>query len=378
MLTQAIGKVGSGKSLWAMEQLCLELHRSTRQIVTTMDILIPELNQFVQKRWPLQDCRVCQRITFIDKAQLKQFWRHRGNERLDHVSPLVLGKFGEGDEWKNLDPVFYLLDEDHEGFGARDWQKTGPEFISYITQHRHLGDDVLGTCPQPSLLDKQFRGMIGECVVLDNWYKRSVKWFKLPRVIKWKLYANCPPMPGEMPSQDGTMRIDAAGLAGCYRTEGGLGVVGKQADKGRESKGVPWWTLIFLLVGLVVGTVYATRWVFRSAGSHATKLASFGGSSPGGSVTSAPVVPVVAPAVVVTSAPVMAPPVVVSEKKVERPVARSFSSGFTTEAGRRVREWAIVETDEERYVGKFLDVAGSVLVLDGRAFDYRPRVRSGK
>ena len=230
MLTQAIGKVGSGKSLWAMEQLCLELHNTTRNVVTTLDIKLDELNEYMQKRWPLDDCRVCQRVTFLTKEQLRKFWRHRGGA-------VVLGEFGVGEGWKGLEPVFYLLDEDHEGFGARDWMKTGPEFTSYITQHRHLGDDILGTCPQPSLLDKQFRGMVGECVILDNWYKRRVKWFTMPRVIKWKLFANCPPVPGELPTQTGNMRIDAKGLANCYRTEGGLGVVGKQEIRVKWRKG---------------------------------------------------------------------------------------------------------------------------------------------
>jgi len=373
MLTQAIGKVGSGKSLWAMEQTCLELRATQRQIVTTMDVLEGELNAYVQKRWPTIDCQVCQRVTKINKEQLKQFWRYRG--RRSDGSQIVLPEFGTGESWNMMDPVFYLLDEVHEGFGARNWQKTGPEFISYISQHRHLGDDILGTCPQSTLLDKQFRNMVGECVILDNFYKRKVGLFRMPRYIKWAMFANCPPVPGELPTQEGKMTIDPDGLAGTYRTEGGLGVVGKQADKGKVAKGIPWWWLLVGLGALIVLAWFASKIVFRLAGVKSQEFAHLGvakalNGTPG---MSAPVQTV--SNVVVNSEALVA---ALWRDRMEKeaaaraavvktnPVARAYAV-----AGRV----AVVTTDTEQLWGEHLDVRGGLLVLDGRLFDFRPLVR---
>ena len=138
-------------------------------------------------------------------------------------------------------------------FNAREWSKRSGEFCEYQTQHRKFGDDVVAIAPSSMLLDKQFRLLSHECVCLRNLYQVKIGIWKAPRKIVWQSYENCPPAVGEEPIASGSIKIDAKGLAKCYRTQDGVGVVGAQADKGKEVKGVSiwWWAAIVPVVGLV-------------------------------------------------------------------------------------------------------------------------------
>jgi len=236
MLTMLLGKVGSGKSLFAMTLMLEELRRSERWIWTTLAVDEGAFNEYAQRLWPSEDLRVCQRVRrLLGKDMLAQFWRYRESEA-------PTGKFGTPEYVIGGRGVLYILDEAQVAFGARDWGSRCGEFTDYITQHRKLSDDVVACTPFSALVDKQFRGMAQETVVLENWYQRRIGMFTLPRRIVWKKYCNCPPAVGEISIAKGSIRIDAKALAACYRTEEGVGVIGNAgADKGKVAKGVPWY-----------------------------------------------------------------------------------------------------------------------------------------
>lgn len=258
MLTFVLGTNGSGKSLYGVYQLLHELRRGKRPIVTTLPIDIPALNDYCQRTWPKETIDVTRRVVVINKAQLQHFWRFRGFSPADEYGCALLerGPYGD-DTWLSPDDgVLYILDEVQVGFNAREWQKAGPEFCAYQSQHRHFGDDVIAISPASALVDKQFRVLAGECVVLANLYKMRVGIWKAPRKIVYKVFQNAPPMPGEEHIHKGDIHIDAAGLAACYKTQEGLGIAGKQADKGQESRGIPWY---FGLAGAGAAGVFA--WV---------------------------------------------------------------------------------------------------------------------
>lgn len=244
MLTIVLGANGSGKSLYGMHQLVRVLTTSDRTVVTTLAVNLSELNHYLQRIGKPVD--VMNRVLVIDKVQLKTFWRYRG-VRCDGEYgwvPVVAGKFGD-ESWASVPHgIFYILDEVQVGFGSREWQSTGPEFVAYQSQHRKLGDDVMAVSPASSLIEKQFRVLSHETIALSNQYQVKVGIFTAPKRIIYKVYSNCPPVPGEPALSGGNIYIDAAGLAGCYNTAAGLGIVGSTADKGRGAKGVPWWTII--------------------------------------------------------------------------------------------------------------------------------------
>lgn len=244
--------------MWAVMQLIRILLHDTRVIVTSLSLDLARLNEYLQQKYGDKAPDVFRRVVLIDKEQAKNYWRCRGVKVSTEYGwePQFLGPYGDS-TWcaENLSHgVVYILDEVQRVFGAREWSKTGPEFLHYQAQHRHYGDDVIAVTPSSSLIEKQFRLLSGECVVLKNFYKVKVGMLKAPRRIVYQVFENCPPMPGEEPTQKGSFTIDAVGLASCYNTAAGLGVVGGQADKGREARGIPWYYVIpgAIVAGLAI------------------------------------------------------------------------------------------------------------------------------
>lgn len=249
MLTIIIGRVGSGKSLFALAWLVRELRQTCRQIVTSLAIDLSRLNEWFQNKYPNENVDVIGRITIIEPEQMPQFWRCRGQIGFNRI-PIWRGPFGDHSWGWPDDGVCYIIDEGQTAFGARNWQATGPEATNYLTQHRKAGDDVMVISPAAALLDKQFRILAAECIVLDNWYKKKLGLFRAPRRIVYRTFANCPPERTEDSIARGSLTIDAQGLAACYRTEQGMGIVGRLADKGQIAKGIPWYG-VFALIALI-------------------------------------------------------------------------------------------------------------------------------
>lgn len=257
MLTICVGPNGSGKSLWAVHQLVWFLRHDNRIIITSLALNVPELNAYCQKRYGDKAPDVINRVVLIVKEDQKTFWRVRGKAYDGEYGEVLVrrGPFGDA-SWQDQDGGrIYILDEAQTTFGAREWQKTGVEFCAYQSQHRHFGDDVVAISPAAALLDKQFRILCGECVALNNLYKLKVGLVKAPRRINYAVYANCPPAPGELAMTKGVLHIEPKKIAACYDTSAGLGHIGGgQADKGKESKGLPFWSIF---AGLAAAAVLA-------------------------------------------------------------------------------------------------------------------------
>lgn len=250
--TFLIGKKGSGKSLFLLHHITRELRRTNRQIITTLAVDIPELNSYMQKKYPNETIDVCNRVHVIGKEEQRAYWRYRGTR-------VISARFGESDEWNGIPGVFYAIDELQVGFGARQWAERGAadraEVTEYSTQERKMGDDSIFTSPAAALVDKQFRILCDECVVMANWYKLRISWLKAPRQIRYQIYQNTPPDRSEDAVGGGHIKIDAEGLAKCYNTAAGVGVVGEgSADKGQEAKGIPFW---LVPIGVVAAAAIA-------------------------------------------------------------------------------------------------------------------------
>lgn len=259
MLTIVVGSNGSGKSLWALHQIIYFLLNDNRLIVTSMALDLGRLNEYLQEQHPKQNIDVTRRLVLITKEQMKTFWRVRGLAHDEYYGriPVIRGPYGD-ESWRDPDGgVIYVLEEAQTTFGAREWQKTGPEFCGYQSQHRHHGDDVIAISPAAALLDKQFRVLCGECVALNNLYRLRVGIIKAPRRICYSIFQNCPPAPGETPLQKGHIYIDPVGLASCYRTQDSVeGIGGLNADKGKEAKGIPFW-----IIFPAIATAAALAWL---------------------------------------------------------------------------------------------------------------------
>lgn len=361
--------------MWAVSQVIKLLLHDSRAIVTSLSLDLVRLNEYLQGKYKEQAPDVFRRVTLIDKEQAKTYWRCRGVKVSTEYGwePVMLGPYGDP-TWNEANlahGVVYVLDEVQRTFGAREWQKTGPEFLSYQAQHRHYGDDVIAITPSSSLIDKQFRLLSGECVVLKNFYKVKVGWLKAPRRIIYQVFENCPPMPGETATQSGSFTIDAEGLASCYNTAAGLGVVGGQADKGREAKGIPWYYVIpgGIAAGLLI-------WFILSSALNGTvkwglKKMTFGDKAK----------PAIAKAQHVVEPLALAAPSVIPTSEPKRVVFHDDTPkldelpacyGDGSSGG-----LVVLETEAGNLYGKKLEKRGMVWKLDGQPFRKMQRPKKG-
>lgn len=374
MLTICVGPNGSGKSLWAMHMVERALLKDNRRIVTSLSVDVGRLNEYMQQRHGDAVPDVCQRVMRINGEQMKRFWAHRraGWDGDYGIIPECKGPFG-GPGWQSAeqigDGVLFILDEVQTVFGARDWQKTGPEFVAYQSQHRKLGDDVIAITPSSSLIDKQFRLLCGECVVLQNLYMLKVGIIKAPRKIVFRQYQNCPPAPGEEALQKGDISIDAVGLASCYRTQEGLGIVGKTADIGREPKGVPWWMMFPAAAAAgLLAWFGVTRLTHAAVNLGLRKMNVEGGQKAAAAIKD------LAPAGVnlpgFGNLPSLPPPGAVVFQQTPKPVEvklQTSTNDVWTGYGGTPGAWT-VQTPEGDVFGTNLVVRGGELVLDGEHF----------
>lgn len=379
MLTIVVGANGSGKSLFGTEQVIQELRRTNRQIVTTLALDHGKLNEYLQKKYPKETIDVSGRVLCIGKNEITKFWRYRGvNKAWGEYGPepIVLGAFGEDPKWSVADGgVLYVIDEAQVGFNARNWQKVGTEFCDFQSQHRKLTSDVIAITPASGLLDKQFRLLAGECIVLTNLYQKSVSVWKAPRKIVYQVFGNCPPLPGEEHSQKGSIYIDPEGVAGCYRTQDGVGIVGGQADKGKESKGIPWYYAFGLAVVLAFAGWFVAGKIMRfgvDAGSRALST-----SQPVVALTNMPGFGALATTMAghtggVVGASAIVEKTKLTSKETSKPEVEALpiATGWCKSGG-------LVEITDEQgrgLRGTNLVVQGRYVFLDGEKFEYRRTV----
>ena len=169
------GKPGGGKSYWAFKQYVVrELIQGQRTIITNLDILPGMLNEWLQEFAPKQvrqmDIDLHSRLIILTKDQSNRFYLYRPDDyRLkDPEEEWDADKFsgkvkqhgykrpkldltqcyrGTGEEEETCNPrelggVLYIIDELHEYFNAREWMETGRSALTYLSQHRKMGDDV--------------------------------------------------------------------------------------------------------------------------------------------------------------------------------------------------------------------------------------------
>lgn len=288
MHTIVLGKFGSGKSKYGVQKVIECLRFTNRNIVTTLALNLPALNEYMQRKWPGKDFRVFQRVLVLTTVeQMRVFWRYRG------VAKIFSGEYGveaeiwgpcgnsvkdqpQDERWNNVSQgVEFHIDEATAAFKAREFMKTGVEFTDFCTQHRKVDCDIYSYARQSGMLEKQFRDTADRCIIMENWYQKLVKGFTAPRKIVGRVYENCPPLPGEDSIQRVEMTIDPQGVDACYDTRKGIGIAGTgTADMGKTAKGIPWWTVFPAAVAAgVIGWFIVSR-VMHLGASWGAKKAS--------------------------------------------------------------------------------------------------------
>lgn len=261
MLHLIAGKIGGGKSLYALRQIVWELRHTTRTVVTNMSIKVDELAAYMHSKYDVGGIQ--QRIRLLSDEQSAHFWRHRGwlsdegrwFDLLYEPKPgqnLVL-QASEDELKRSPGACLYVIDEAHLLFNSREWAKNGNKAIWYLSQHRKMGDDVIAVTQFPDNLDKQFRVLAQDVTMIRN-LSNETRWgFRGPRRFIQETFPQWPIGPNTSAMTHGTFLLDVDGLAACYDTSAGVGITGRMdADKRAKRKGLPWWALPIPALGIAV------------------------------------------------------------------------------------------------------------------------------
>jgi len=225
------GKKGSGKSYLAARWLAEELKGGSRDVVTNLAVDLKALATYIELHCPGLRGDEWKRVRILETSQLKEWYRYRGgNVDLDPI------REGDAAEWGLLDwskchgrpSVLYIIDEAHIPFGAREFAKTGKAVLSFLSQSRKLGDEVVLVSQRPEQVDKQMRGQVDEWTHAVNFANLSLlSMFRLPKRIVWTSYASLPAGNRKEPAQArGIIKVDPKGIGSIYDTNAGVGIKG--------------------------------------------------------------------------------------------------------------------------------------------------------
>lgn len=284
------GKPGGGKTYKAVDMIVKELRSTQRNIVTNVALNLPELAQYLHDTYG-ETFNMRERIRILSEEDLSQFWRFYGphsDQKITgkklvphHSAPKTKGEevrmvCRDDFDCRNGQPaVFYVLDEIHTAFNARNWQNTGDDVLYYNSQHRKLGDDVIAITQSLGNVDKQFKSVAQEFVVIRNHGKEKLPLlggiFRSVGIFSTSSYLDVPsPGGGSLCQETKVFRLDVKGLANCYNTAAGVGIHSHSGgDKNAKASGLhPAWVIVFLI--LLGALLYKLPdWFAGAATSHA-------------------------------------------------------------------------------------------------------------
>jgi len=300
MIRALSGRPGNGKSRMGVERIGEELLHGNRRILTNMPVHVDRLNEFLQERWPDKTVNLHQRLQLLTDEEAAKFYLHRGwGLSLKERTKDEAARSGIAVDFKPLDdpanrwPLLYVIDEAHCFFNARRWMTNGLAVGYYLSQHRHLGDEILLITQHVEKLDKQLRLDIGEFCFCKN-AKNTARRIRMVGPQFSAQFFDTLPGPGEVAVRTTFFRLDVEGWASCYSTGGGVGLSATlDADKGARIRShSAWWWIAWVggLVAAVVLVVAGVLWALEAGFGAYFKKA----------VPSAPVVAPAVPGPVVT------------------------------------------------------------------------------
>jgi len=248
------GGIGHGKSLWATIQGATELEKSDRFIVTNIALNLPEWAEFAhQYIKPAVNVNV--RVRELTKEQARTWWLYlpgKDLRDLEEVSQRQPGAPVHSVYGTTLEPwwqrgCLYLIDEVHLLYSAREWQKSGQDVESYMSQLRKLNDDLWLITQHPGKVDKNFRRNATEW-----WYVRSMARARLllgvgiPGKFRWTVY-DSEPQRNDKPAGAGWFTVKNRNYGSLYRTMAGVGFAGLQSEPESQPKRRSWWVWVVAL-----------------------------------------------------------------------------------------------------------------------------------
>jgi hypothetical protein len=272
--------------------------------------------------------------------------------------------------------VLYVIDEVHEFFNARRWADTGEDALHYLSQHRKLGDDVICITQSIGNVDKQFRSVAQDFTYVRNHGKESLPLLgglirSLPLFARQTYLEPYTGAPGQRPMEIRTFKLNVEGLASCYQTAAGVGLLGRGADIGERKKGLnPIWLAVIAAL-FVFGCFTVPDLLARKVAGNNQIENMFGNAPVSGIPSSTPAM--------ITNTSMNFKPVITSKtgQAAEDPQALAQSSGPVYLTG--VSLWngkvQIYLSDGRRYSNDDRDVnfvSREMAIIDGRKYGFAP------
>lgn len=247
------GPGGSGKSRFQVGDVIIPKLLYTRQnVLTNMPLELPRLQEYLEETYPNESIDVNERLRILTAAETREFWKYRGPLKAKIVEPNDENGFVYSaityEEDKGGYGVCYVIDEaGAAGFDAQGWAASdgnsprGVQCKWYLDQQRKFGDDVFASTNgrSPSGIAKGFRDKAHAFIKLKN--DSLAVWgpFRGTEKFKWREYlTELNAASGTDPIRWGEFKLDPKGIASCYRTQEGVGVIGTKADIGVRPKGI--------------------------------------------------------------------------------------------------------------------------------------------
>jgi len=309
-ITFKYSQIGGGKSFHSVIELCGELEKTDRYLVTNISILLDDaprgyiaLRDWADK-WIKSPVSFEKRYAWLTKEQAVEFYRFlpAGDLRAEDVAtygleihenvferngrvlarcrvaklPLredaISGKLVDFAARNRQTGCFkrgchYWIDEAHKLFSARQYQKVSPMLEDYTSELRKLDDDLTLITQNPEKADKNLRRNATEWLQVENMSKKRLfMGVSLPNRFRYYWYNQT-----EMPS-----RLDKPTVSGWYSFDGkrqfhklymtmdGVGVSGGMVAESQKFKGLHWSVWILALAAVCVAAYLFPR-VIQSA-----------------------------------------------------------------------------------------------------------------
>lgn len=311
MIPIVCGKPRGGKSYYACVQICEELLRSNRYVVTNLPLDLGELAEFCEREVD-GPFNVGERVRLLTEEETHKFWLYdpegeivktrsigmpAGKDQVlasggDCVKPreVLVPDFARR-QAVDYPGVLYVIDEAHVFFPARNWAGQADVLTYFLSQHGHMRSDVMFVTQHPAKLTKHIRLDAQEYTVCSNLgYEKGFMGVSLPGVFRRSTYLD---LPGgtEKPVETGTFRLNVAKYGKLYSTSAGVGLSGR-VDTQEQRRGKHWSRWAFAGVGFGLAALVVPFLVLFGVGKgvHAG-LSSYMGAATGftgGVVTNAP------------------------------------------------------------------------------------------
>lgn len=353
MIQAIVGGTGDGKSLLATRYITESLLQTDAVVVTNIPLVMGELHQYISKRLSEGETfDMDDRVKVLKDEEVMEFYRYRsgglvlppspdmedgddGTKRIP--KPEFMARMKEGfalmlEKKEFQRPVHYFIDEAHNFFGSRDWKSNGRALLYYVSQHRHLHDEVYLITQVIDDVEKQFRDRVLMTHRSQNQLRMRIGMVRAKACFRVSVYNRLPsgnkdPM---YSVEYDAKHLDADAVAKCYKTVGALGI--HSSPEAKPNRAIfPYWALWVgggLAVALVAAGIFGLPYLGSYFGKSIVKGTMLG--IEGG----------------VPKPPTTKPTDASSTQHVQAPVGQSVASPTdNAPASIRVRSWAMTNRE---------------------------------